>query len=145
MANKESGMKLGELLVYSGKISQKQLRQALETQKQSGKKLGEIIIDYGWASENEVMDVLEDQMGIESFNIKEETIEPEIPRLITENLARRYTALPVKIVDNRLKVAMYDPLNIFAIEDIEIATGLKIEPVLSNKKDITGAIDQYFG
>ncbi|MBG0764378.1 MAG: type II/IV secretion system protein, partial [Tissierellales bacterium] len=91
------------------------------------------------------MDVLEDQMGIESFNMKEEVIEPEIPRLITENLARRYTVLPVKIVDNKLKVAMYDPLNIFAIEDIEIATGLKIKPVLAPKKDIMGAIDQYFG
>src|SRR6056297_1579864 len=145
MDNKEQGMKLGELLVYSGKITQKQLRQALETQKESGRKLGEIIIDKGWASENEVMGVLENQMGIESFDIKEEVIEPEIPKLITENLARRYSALPVKVVGNKLKVAMYDPLNIFAIEDIEIATGLKIEPVLSAKKDIIGAIDQYFG
>src|SRR6056297_144076 len=145
MDNKEQGMKLGELLVYSGKITQKQLRQALETQKESGRKLGEIIIDKGWASENEVMGVLENQMGIESFDIKEEVIEPEIPKLITENLARRYSAVPVKIVGNKLKVAMYDPLNIFAIEDIEIATGLKIEPVLASKKDIIGAIDQYFG
>jgi len=145
MDNKEQGMKLGELLVYSGKITQKQLRQALETQKESGRKLGEIIIDKGWASENEVMGVLENQMGIESFDIKEEVIEPEIPKLITENLARRYSAVPVKVVGNKLKVAMYDPLNIFAIEDIEIATGLKIEPVLSSKKDIIGAIDQYFG
>ncbi len=145
MDNKEQGMKLGELLVYSGKITQKQLRQALETQKESGRKLGEIIIDKGWASENEVMGVLENQMGIESFDIKEEVIEPEIPKLITENLARRYSAVPVKVEGNKLKVAMYDPLNIFAIEDIEIATGLKIEPVLSSKKDIIGAIDQYFG
>jgi len=145
MDKKEQGMKLGELLVYSGKITQKQLRQALETQKQSGRKLGEIIIEQGWASENEVMGVLENQMGIENFNIKEEAIEPEIPRLITENLARRYTAIPVKIIENKLKVAMSDPLNIFAIEDIEIATGLKIEPVLSSKKEIEGAIDQFFG
>src|SRR6056297_3472 len=99
MDKKEQGMKLGELLVYSGKITQKQLRQALETQKQSGRKLGEIIIEQGWASENEVMGVLENQMGIENFNIKEEAIEPEIPRLITENLARRYTAIPVKIIE----------------------------------------------
>jgi len=145
MDKKEQGMKLGELLVYSGKITQKQLRQALETQKQSGRKLGEIIIEQGWASENEVMGVLENQMGIENFNIKEEAIEPEIPRLITENLARRYTAIPVKIIENKLKVAMSDPLNIFAIEDIEIATGLKIQPVLSSKKEIEGAIDQFFG
>ncbi len=145
MSNKESGMKLGELLVYSGKITQKQLRQALEDQKKSGKKLGEVIIDHGWSTEAEVMSILENQMGIESFNIKEEVIEPEIPRLITENLARRYSALPVKIEDNILKVAMYDPLNIFAIEDIEIATGLKMQAVLTSKKDIMGAIDQYFG
>lgn len=84
-------------------------------------------------------------MGFEKYDVQNNIAGPEIPKLISESLARRYTAIPVKVKSDRLTVAMYDPLNIYAIDDIEIATGMKVEPVLASKKDILGAIDQYFG
>jgi len=138
-------MKLGDLLIFTGKLNKNQLTEALSIQKKTGQKLGEILVELGWVSEKDIIQTLEEQMGIERYDIQNNVMEPEIPKLISENLARRYTAIPVKITGNKLTVAMYDPLNIYAIDDIEIATGLKIEPVLANKKDIIGAIDQYFG
>jgi type IV pilus assembly protein PilB len=143
MANKT--MKLGDLLIFTGKINNDQLTEALRLQKKTGQKLGEILVELGWVNEKDIISTLEDQMGIERFDIQNNVVEPEIPKLISENLARRYNAIPVKINGERLTVAMYDPLNIYAIDDIEIATGLKIEPVLASKKAIVSAIDQFFG
>ena len=147
MINKIKAMKLGDLLIYSGKLNNDQLNEALTLQKKSGQKLGEILVEKGWVNEKDIIETLEQQMGIERYDIQNNVVEPEIPKLITENLARRYLAIPVNINENtkKLTVAMYDPLNIYAIDDIEIATGLKIEPVLASKKDISGAIDQFFG
>jgi type IV pilus assembly protein PilB len=143
MANKT--MKLGDLLIFTGKINNDQLTEALRLQKKTGQKLGEILVELGWVNEKDIIATLEDQMGIERYDIQNNVVEPEIPKLISENLARRYNAIPVKINGERLTVAMYDPLNIYAIDDIEIATGLKIEPVLASKKAIISAIDQFFG
>ncbi len=132
-------------MISSGKIDNTQLDQALKLQKETGQKLGEILVEFGWLNEKEIIDTLETQMGIEKYDIQNNIVEAEVPKLISENLARRYIAIPVKIIGEKLIVAMYDPLNIYAIDDIEIATGLKIEPVLASKKDIVSAIDQYFG
>ena len=147
MINKIKAMKLGDLLIYSGKLNNDQLTEALSLQKKTGQKLGEILVEKGWVNEKDIIETLEQQMGIERYDIQNNVVEAEIPKLITENLARRYLAIPVKINENtsKLTVAMYDPLNIYAIDDIEIATGLKIEPVLASKKDISSAIDQFFG
>ncbi len=145
MAKYNRSHKLGDILLLSGKITEEQLLEALQKQKETGQKLGEVLVSEGWLTEKEIIDTLELQMGIETYNIQSNIVEPEVPKLISESLARRYTAIPVKTMNNRLIVAMYDPLNIYAIDDIEIATGLKIEPVLATKKDITNAIDQYFG
>lgn len=147
MINKIRTMKLGDLLIYSGKLNSEQLSEALGLQKKTGQKLGEILVEKGWVNEQDIIETLEQQMGIEKYDIHNNTVEAEIPKLISENLARRYLAIPVKFNENskKLTVAMYDPLNIYAIDDIEIATGLRIEPVLASKKEISNAIDQFFG
>lgn len=142
---KNRAAKLGDILISSGKINDTQLDEALQLQKKTGQKLGEILVEFGWLKEKEIIDTLEHQMGIEKYDIQNNIVEAEIPKLISENLARRYNAIPVKVQGDKLTVAMYDPLNIYAIDDIEIATGLKVDPVLASKKDIVSAIDQYFG
>jgi type IV pilus assembly protein PilB len=142
---KNRAAKLGDILISSGKINDTQLDEALQLQKKTGQKLGEILVEFGWVKEKEIIDTLENQMGIEKYDIRNNIVEAEIPKLISENLARRYNAIPVKVIGDKLTVAMYDPLNIYAIDDIEIATGLKVDPVLASKKDIVSAIDQYFG
>lgn len=145
MNNKNKSLKLGDILISSGKINDNQLNEALQLQKKTGQKLGEILVEFGWVQEKTIIETLENQMGFEKYDVQNNIAGPEIPKLISESLARRYTAIPVKVKSDKLTVAMYDPLNIYAIDDIEIATGMKVEPVLASKKDILGAIDQYFG
>ncbi len=135
---------LGNLLLRSGLITQKQLEYVLEIQKSTGKKIGEIFIEEGILSEDQIIEVLEFQFGIPHIDLNKYLIDPEIPRLINERLARRYTLIPVKKDGERLIVAMADPLNIFAIDDVKIATGFEIIPVIATNQGILDAIDQYY-
>lgn len=145
MEYKKKIMRLGDLLILSGKITKRQLNEALNQQELTGQKLGEILVEREYINERDIINVLEQQMGITQFDIQKYVVDPDIPRLISENLARRYFAIPVRVEGNKLTVAMNDPLNIFAIDDIEMATEMKVEPVLTSKQDIINAIDQYFG
>lgn len=137
--------RLGDLLVENGLISKEQLNYALQRQKTTGKKLGEILIDEGIIQEKQMIEVLEFQLGIPHMDLEKYYIDPEIPKLINESLARRQMLIPIKKDHNRLIVAMNDPLNIFAQDDVRIATGMEISPVISSKRDILNAIDQYYG
>ncbi|SHJ82560.1 type II secretion system ATPase GspE [Tepidibacter formicigenes] len=138
-------LKLGELLVTAGKVTQDQLKEALKEQKIYGKKLGQILVDKNIITEEEIIEVLEFQLGIPHVNLDKFIIDAQIPLLITENLARRYTLIPIKKQRGKLVVAMADPLNIFAIDDVKIATGMDIDPVICTEKEILNAIDQYYG
>ncbi|MTI48220.1 MAG: type II secretion system protein GspE [Firmicutes bacterium] len=138
-------MRLGDLLVSVGKISEEQLMEALKEQKSTGKKIGELLVEKGYVTELDIIQVLEFQLGIPHINLDKYYIDPEIPRLINENLARRSVLIPIKKIEDTLTVAMADPLNIFAIDDVKISTGLQVEPVISTKENIVNAIDQYYG
>ncbi len=140
----EETKRLGNLLLENGLITQEQLEHVLKTQKFTGKKIGEIFIEEGILSENQIIEVLEFQFGIPHMDLNKYFIDPEIPRLISERLARRYTLIPVKKDGERLIVAMADPLNIFAIDDIKIATGLEIVPAIATNQGILDAIDQHY-
>lgn len=137
--------RLGDLLVDSGLINQEQLNYALQRQKATGKKLGELLIEEGIIQEKQIIEVLEFQLGIPHMDLDKYYIDPDIPRLINENLARRHSLIPIRKERNKLIVAMSDPLNIFAIDDIKIATGMEVEPVIATRNDIGSAIDQYYG
>ncbi|MFT9494816.1 GspE/PulE family protein [Anaerosolibacter sp.] len=137
--------RLGDLLVDAGLISADQLSHALQLQKTTGKKLGELLIDEGIVLESQIIEVLEFQLGIPHMDLEKYFIDPEIPRLINENLARRYLLIPIKKDRSKLIVAMSDPLNVFAIDDVKIATNLDVEPVIATRQDILNAIDQYYG
>lgn len=136
--------RLGDLLVESGMVTEEQLQHVLNIQKTTGKKIGELFIEEGIVSENQIIEVLEFQFGIPHMDLKKHFIDPEIPRLINERLARRHSLIPVKRDEDKLTVAMADPLNIFAIDDVKIATGLEVIPVISTNKGILEAIEQYY-
>jgi len=142
---KQNRRKLGNLLLDAGIITEEQLKQVLEIQKVTGKKFGEILVEQNIVQEKEIVEVLEFQLGIPHMDLDKHFIDPDIPNLISEDLARRHMLIPVKKDNGRLVVAMADPLNIFAIDDIKIATGMQIEPVIATSKDILAAIDQYYG
>ena len=136
--------RLGNLLLESGLITEEQLEYVLEVQKTTDKKIGEIFVEEGIISEDEVIEMLEFQFGIPHIDLNKHLIDSEIPRLISEKMARRYTLIPVKKDGKRLIVAMSDPLNIFAVDDIKIATGLEVVPVIATNQGILDAIDQYY-
>ena len=136
--------RLGDLLVESGLITNDQLNHILKTQISTGRKIGEILIDEGLVSERQIIEVLEFQLGIPHMDLDKYFIDPEIPRLISENLARRNALIPVRKERGKLIVAMADPLNIFAIDDVKITTGLDVEPVIASSQGILNAIDQYY-
>lgn len=138
-------IRIGDVLVESGMISKDQLAEALNIQKKSSKKVGEILIDLGYINEKQIIEVLEFHLGIPHVQLERFYISSDITSLISENIANRHQLIPVKREKNRLTVAMVDPLNFFAIDDVKIATGLEVIPVIATSKDIKNAIDQYYG
>ncbi|WP_425448623.1 GspE/PulE family protein [Dethiothermospora halolimnae] len=137
-------MRLGDLLVNVGKLSEEQLQQALKEQQKSGKKLGEILVEKQYVTERDIIQVLEFQLGIPHVDLNKYFVDPEAPQLIQEKIARRNTLIPIKTDRGKLVVAMADPLNIFAIDDIKIATGMEVEPVISTRENILSAIEQFY-
>lgn len=139
-----NNMKLGDLLVYAGKITQEKLDEALNDQKVKNKKLGEVLVEKGFVSENDIIEVLEFQLGIPHVDLDKYEININIAKTIPENLARRYDLIAIDDKNGFLIVAMADPLNIFAIDDIKLATGLNIQPVISTKAQILNAIERCY-
>lgn len=134
----------GRLLVDAGMITEEQLNEAVEAQKQSGKKLGEVLKDKGYISQDDIIQVLEFQLGIPHINLDRFDLEPEAIRKVPEHLAKRHELIPVKFMDNQLVVAMSDPLNIFAIDDIKIYSGYDVIPNIASSEDIRKAIAKYY-
>ncbi len=136
---------LGDLLVESELITKAQLKKVLHLQKCTTKKLAEILIDENFVDEDQIIEVLEFQLGIPHLDLEKYFISSEVPRLISESLARRHMLIPVKKDRGNLVVAMSDPLNIFAIDDIKIATNLEVQPAISTKESIENAINRFYG
>lgn len=136
--------KLGDLLIDLGLISESNLRQVLEIQKSTNKKLGEILIEEKYLSEREFYEVLEFQLGVPYVDLDRFSIESDAPKLISENLARRYNVIPVSQVEKTIKLAMNDPLDIYAIDDVKLATGFEVSPVIASESAILDAIDYFY-
>jgi len=137
--------RLGEVLIEAGLITQEQLQKALTLQKSSGKKLGEILVEQGFISEDQIIEVLEFQLGIPHVKLDRFPIEQDAVKLISEGIAKRHTLIPIKLEKDKLYVAMADPLNIFAIEDVQIYSGKNIQPVIAKSDEIKRQIDKYYG
>ncbi|MEA4849366.1 MAG: GspE/PulE family protein [Clostridiaceae bacterium] len=141
----KKNLKLGDMLLSSGKLSKEQLEKAIKVQKSSKtKRLGEILVELGYASEDEILEVIEEQLGIPALDLANYNVDPRAAALIPEAIARKYNLIPVDIVDNELLVAMSDPLNIFAIDDIKLITGMKPRITISPKSVISRTINKYY-
>jgi type IV pilus assembly protein PilB len=134
---------LGEILVDEGLISDEQLAEALDDQRRLGKSLGRILIDRALVTERDLVAALAQQIGIDFVDLAMVDIDPSATALISDSLARRYSALPIAYEDGRLVVAMADPANVFALDDIRTLTGLDVKPVVATRQDIAGAINRY--
>lgn len=141
---KYKNFKLGELLLDYGKISKEQLKDALDKQKSSNKKIGEILVEDGYVTDNDIVEVLEFQLGFPHVDLNKYNINPEIVFMIPENIARRYELIAIDKKDKFLYVAMADPLDIFAVDDLKIYTDYEIQPVISTRESILKSIDKFY-
>jgi len=138
-------VRLGELLTKASLITQEQLKEALKSQKDTGGKLGETLIKLGFVSEEEITECLSQQFGVPSINLAHFEIDQSVIKLIPADVARKYNILPVNKTGATITIAMADPTNVFAMDDIKFMTGYNVEPVVASELGIKGAIDNYYG
>jgi type IV pilus assembly protein PilB len=138
-------VRLGELLTKAGLISQDQLKEALRVQKETGGKLGETLIKLGFVSEEDITECLSQQFGVPSINLAHFEIDSSVIKLIPADVARKYNILPVNKTGATITIAMADPTNVFAMDDIKFMTGYNVEPVVASELGIKAAIDNYYG
>lgn len=136
--------RLGDTLVETGIISSEQLQTALEEHKKSGEKLGEAIVRLGFCTKDQMIETLSTQMGFPFIRLERQVIDPKVIQLISEDMARRYKLIPIFKTNNRLNLAMADPLDYFAIDEIEFQTGFEVISSIAVEEDILEAIDKYY-
>ncbi len=130
---KLSGKRTGEVLVEMGILTLDQVEEAIAEQRVSRKRIGDIALDKGWVTKNVLMEALGRRLGVKHLDLSGTRIDPVTADLISERDARRYGAIPVSFVDDHtLLVAMADPSNIVAIDDLRILTGFDIEPAIAS-------------
>src|ERR671928_620973 len=138
-------VRLGELLTKASLISQDQLKDALKMQKETGGKLGETLIKLGFVTEEDITECLSQQFGVPSINLAHFEIDGNVIKLIPADVARKYNILPVNKTGATITIAMADPTNVFAMDDIKFMTGYNVEPVVASELGIKAAIDNYYG
>jgi len=136
--------KLGEILVRENLISPQHLRQALDYQREHGGRLGYNLVKLGLVSDDTITAVLSRQYGIPSVNLELFNIDDSVLRLIPQEVAQKYSVLPLSRVGATLTLAMVDPTNVFAMDDIKFMTGLNVEPVVVAEASIQTAIARYY-
>jgi type IV pilus assembly protein PilB len=136
---------LGEMLIAEGLISREQLDRALSEQKLHGGRVGIILRSMGFITEDDIIKVLGKQMGIQPVTLSSIIIDPDVVKIIPETMARRHQVIPLFKKDRALILAMVDPLNVFAIDDLRHATGMEIQPAVSSETEVMKAIDRFYG
>ncbi|MBP7633276.1 type IV-A pilus assembly ATPase PilB [Candidatus Ozemobacteraceae bacterium] len=138
-------MRLGDALISEGLINEEQLQQALALQKKSGKRLGAVLVEMHLVTEHDIVQILSKQLKIPYIDLSNYLIDPVIAKLVPEHIAKRHMLIPINKVGNKLTVAMVDPLNIIAIDDIQLMTGLMVKPVVATQSDINKALQDAYG
>ncbi len=136
--------KLGEILVRENLITSQQLREALEYQRDNGGRLGSNLVKLGMISDDVITAVLSRQYGVPSINLDLFQIEDDTIKLISQEVALKYSVLPISKVGATLTLAMADPTNVFAMDDIKFMTGLNVEPVIASEASLQIAIGKYY-
>ena len=137
--------KLNELLLKNKLLSEKDLKKALEIQKEKGGgSLSKILVEQKLVSQKDLMVCLGGQLGIPPINLSKYRIDPEVVKLIPERVARHYLLMPISKIKNVVSVAMADPLNIFALDDIKLLTKSEVQTIITTSDDIVQAIEKYY-
>lgn len=140
----EAGERLGVLLMRAGIITERQLTDALEVHKATGSPLGRVLVDLGYATQGGILSVMAKQIGIRYIDFATTRPDANAIAIVPRDLAVRYTLMPVEIVEEQLVVAMADPQNVLALDDLRIITGYEIKPAISTKDDIVAAVEEYY-
>ena len=135
---------LGELLLEKGVLKKDQLEKALKIQKQKGGLIGTILIGLGYVTEEQIAQAITVQYGFPYLPLSSYEIDPNLVGIVPENVARQYCLIPIDKIGNTLTIAMANPLNLQAVEDIELMTNCKVQTFVSTMTDILSAIDKYY-
>src|SRR5471030_292487 len=137
-------VRIGELLLKEKLITAEQLQQALSAQKANGGKLGYNLVKMGFVKDEQVTALLSKQYGVPSINLTQFKIDPTIVKLVPTETARKYQIIPLSRSGSTLTIAMTDPTNVFAMDDIKFMTGYTVEPVVASEVAITDAVEKYY-
>ncbi len=138
-------MRLGDLLIAAGTITQEELEKGLALQKEQKGRLGEVLISNGIITEQQLIEALQMQLGIEFIDLTKVNIPTELAQVVPKNIAKQYTVVPIRVVKDELYLAMSDPLNFYAIEEVRKAVRRKVVPVLATKDAIEHSIQVLYG
>jgi len=135
---------LGELLIERSIITQNQLEKALAVQQERGGLIGEILVELGFAKEDEIAQTLTAQYGFPYLPLSNYEVNPDIANIVPGRVARQYLLIPIDKIGNNLTLAMSNPLNVQAIEDVELLSGCSVQSFVSTSSDIKRAIEKYY-
>ena len=135
---------LGELLLERKVINAKQLEKALETQKVKAGLLGEILVELGYAKEEDIAQALTAQYGFPYLPLENYEVNLDVVKIIPEHVCRQYCLIPIDKIGSNLTVALSNPLNLQAIEDVELISNCTVQTFVSTATDVRHAIDKYF-
>ena len=137
-------VRIGELLLKEKRITPDQLQQALNHQKANGGKLGFNLVKMGFVKDEEITALLSKQYGVPSINLTQFEIDPAVIKLIPADTAQKYQIIPLSRSGATLTIAMTDPTNVFAMDDIKFMTGYNVEPVVASETAVIEAIARYY-
>src|ERR1700678_1802819 len=145
IGDRRMSQRLGDLLVKEKIITPEQLEQATKAQKEQNCRLGSALVKLGFLTDEDVTNFLSRQYGVPAINLSYFEIDPAVVKLIPFETAKRYQILPLSRVGASLTIAMVDPTNVFAMDDIKFMTGFNIEPVVASESSILAGIDKAYG
>src|SRR5512146_2931529 len=137
-------VRIGELLLKEKRVTPEQLQEALNYQKANGGKLGHNLVKLGYVKDEEITALLSKQYGVPSINLSEFDIDPLVIKLIPGETAQKYQIIRVSRSGATLTIAMTDPTNVFAMDDIKFMTGYNVEPVVASEAAVVDALAKYY-
>ena len=138
-------VRIGELLLKEKRITPEQLQEALSYQRQNGGKLGANLVKLGFVKDEEITSLLSKQYGVPSISLNQFEIDPAVIKLVPAETAHKYQIIPLSRVGATLTIAMTDPTNVFALDDLKFMTGYNVEPVVAWETAVLDAIQKYYG
>src|SRR5215216_2286389 len=138
-------VRIGELLLKEKRITPEQLQEALNYQRQHGGKLGFNLVALGYVRDDEITALLSKQYGVPSIALGQFEIDPAVIKLVPADTAQKYQIIPLSRAGATLTIAMTDPTNVFAMDDIKFMTGYNVEPVVASEISVIEAIQRYYG